>query len=510
MRIIFAILLSVLFFSFLFSCKPTLIPPPTLTISSLNNNLGNITSTSISSLKLFQNGIGTISYSIESNKKWLVLSKNSGNLNSIKDSLILSTDINSNDLINGENFATLTISPIINGEPSASISVEIKGTFISTALATSNSILTLGVLNTLSTASVSLKKIGFENLSFEAISDKPWIVIDKTKGIIQDKIDLNFSIDPTNLEGGKFEGTITIIPIVNNQFQTPIKITILGFYDDIISGQITQHFLTKNEKWGRNINLLGTVTIPLGKTLTITPGTKITVKKNPEASSIKIIANGFLQISGDENNIIELKSEEPSGKGDWTGLEINGDCEISYAVIKNAIHAISFYDYVSFNNPKKAPIIHHVLFDTNFFGISSFKSIYETTFSNLTFKNITYFCYFTVGSQKTNIIDCDFLSDECYVDAIIKSDAGQLSLSNCNFTKKSILSSSHLEAFEGFKNVKVTANNCYNLSRVGGFDRNNNEFTNFNPIQIPNKNIGCGFDNKLASSRFRFSGSNAK
>ena len=93
------------------------------------------------------------------------------------------------------------------------------------------------------------------------------------------------------------------------------------------------------------------------------------------------------------------------------------------------------------------------------------------------------------------------MSDECYVDAIIKSDAGQLSLSNCNFTKKSILSSSHLETFEGFKNAKVTANNCYNISRIGGFDRNYNVFTNLNPIQTSNKNIGCGFDNKIGSSK---------
>ena len=480
MRAFFKIILSILLFSVFYSCKTKIIPPPTLTLSALNNNLGNITSKTISNLKLNQNGVGAISYTIESNKKWLILSKKSGNLNSLSDSLILSTDINSNDLINGENFATITISPIINGQPSVSISLELKGTFITTALSLSSSNLTLGIVKTMTKTSVSLKKTGLEKLSFEAISDKPWIVIDKTIGEIQDVINLNISIDPSNLEGGKFEGTITINPLINNQIQAPLKINISGFFDDVITGQITQHSLTKNEKWGGNINLTGTVSIPFGKSLTIIPGTKITVKKNPEASSIKIIANGLLQMNGDLNNIIEVKSENQNGKGDWTGFEINGDCEISYTLIKNALHAISFYDYVSFNNPKKAPSIHHVLFDTNYFGISSFKSIYETTFSHLTFKNITYFCYFTVGTQKTSILDSDFLSDECYVDAILKTDAGQLSISNCNFVKKTILSSSHLEAFEGFKNVKVTANNCYLITRIGGFDRNNNVFTNLN------------------------------
>ena len=43
-----------------------------------------------------------------------------------------------------------------------------------------------------------------------------------------------------------------------------------------------------------------------------------------------------------------------------------------------------------------------------------------------------------MGSQKTTIIVYDFLSDECYVDAMIKTDEGQLALSNCNFVKKKL------------------------------------------------------------------------
>lgn len=111
-----------------------------------------------------------------------------------------------------------------------------------------------------------------------------------------------------------------------------------------------------------------------------------------------------------------------------------------------------------------------------------------------------------MGSQKTTIIIYDFLSDECYVDAMIKTDEGQLALSNCNFVKKSKLSSSHLEVFEGFKNVKVTANNCYQITKIGGFDRYNDIFTILNLAQTSTKNIGCGFENRYLSSKLIFNG----
>lgn len=52
--------------------------------------------------------------------------------------------------------------------------------------------------------------------------------------------------------------------------------------------------------------------------------------------------------------------------------------------------------------------------------------------------------------------------------------------------------------------MKVTDNNCYQITRAGGFDSNNDIFTILNLAQTFTKNIGCGIENKYLSSRLIF------
>jgi hypothetical protein len=478
--------------------------PPSMGISNTLIDIANIKSTTKSQLLITKTGVGTVSYTAVSDKSWLTFEKNNGYVTGSLDSLKLGTSITSKEITEGENIANVTITPTLNGIAAAPLSLKVKGVFKATALTTSVPNLNLGTLKNADKTSFSINKVGLEFLTFEASADQPWITIDKTSGTISDKIDIVVNVDPTNLIAGKFDGKITINPKVNGQPINAIVVPISGIYDDIITGNVEAHTLAKNEKWGGTINLNGIITVPTGKTLTINPGTKILVKKNPESSLLSIIVNGKLIMNGDLNNIIEIKSNTNTSNADWNGIDVNSDADISYVVMKNAVHALNFFDYSVNNNPQKPANIHHVYFDNNLFGLSSYKSNYEATFNNLTFNNIFYFSFMTLTSKKTQLLDCEFASNICYIDVTLKSDNTDVAINNCNFTLKAANALTHIEVIDGNKSVKVTANNCNLITKIAGFGINNNTFINTNVSQTPLKNIGCGFASRFPSGRLKY------
>jgi Viral BACON domain len=468
------------------------IPPPTLALSSSTINLGDISSKNSAELKLIKSGVGTISYTISSNKTWLVLGKTVGNIILSRDSLVLSTNILANDIIEGENLATLTITPTINGFAGSPVSIDVRGMFKNTAMVTSSNLLNFNILKAPGKISFSLSKIGLENLSFDAMVDKPWIKIDKSSGTVSDKTDIVVDVDPTNLEAGKFEGKITINPKINNLPSAPIVVNIAGVYDDIISGNIEGHILLKNERWGGNINLNGNVVVPVGKTLTILPGSKIIVKKLTSTLGLNISMNGKLIMNGEPGKIIEMKTADNSSNNAWEGIFVNADAEISYAYFRNAVHPVNFENYSIVYNPQKVPDLHHLFFDNDAFGVTAYQSNFDATFYNLSFRNIEYFDFFVVNNKKVTLLECDFNTVKAYIDVVMRANMGNLTLRACNFMAKK-LPQSHLEIYTGISNATVNVNNCYSLGIEIGFGSNGNTLIKSNIATSQLKNIGCGF-----------------
>ena len=491
------ILLSYIFLFFI-GCKQKEVAPPTLSLSNTTIDLGAITSTSTSSLTLTQNGEGTISYTIASNKTWLKLSKSSGTI-STTDAINFSTSINVTDLAEGENTAILSISPTINGVVSPVVSVTVKGFYKTTTISLNSNGLDFGTITANISVFLKMTKIGTENLSFDVSSDKSWLTVDKNTGTLNGTDSLKVTVDTKTLMGGSQTGNITIVPKVNGIAGKQTTVAVKLNYDDTITGIIEKRTLSKNETWGGNISLNGNVTVPKGFTLTIKPGTKIKVKSTD--NGLDLIINGKLVMNGDASNIIEMRSENAKPAfNDWNGIEANGDVEISFAYIKDAFEGINFL-LSGLSTPTKAPFIHHVLFENCFTGIGYFRSKFETTFYNLTFRNLMFNSIMIADANVVTIKDSDFLSTKS--DIAIYAAGLVLSVTNSNFVPKQYVFYENVFVYDDVKyiNNKVTITNSFGISYTDGFNKNGNVFTNTTPASSANLNTGCGFANKYQSAR---------
>lgn len=490
-----------------FACKdpvaePLPIPNPKLAVSKNQVDLGNMSSASKSYIKLKKDGIGQIKYSVSSNKSWLVLDNQMGSLRFLADTVKFHVDLLGKDLIEGDNIATITVKSSINDVDAPDYSIEIKGKFIPTVLQTTATSIALGTIKKAVNTQINFKKIGLEKMTYEVVSDKPWVKINKTSGSIITSDSLAVSVDPTSLSAGPFEAKVTITPKVLGVVGKPSVVTISGTYDDTITGTIEGHTLTKNETWTGNINLNGDINIPKGLSLTIKPGTIIKVKKLSSLLVINVL--GKLIANGESSKIIELRSVESSATdSDWGGIVSQYDIEASYMLLKNAKVGINFENVAVSSFGTALPNIHHVFFDNCVIGILDLKSNLESTLKNLSFRDIYFFSLKFADTKKVNIQDCEFLGDYCYIDVNVSSNNSTISFLNSNFAKKKFSHQTHLEVIDGFKNNTITASNCFQLIPNQTLSVNGNKFSATNASSFANVNIGCGFVNKYAQGRIR-------
>lgn len=481
---------------------PLPIPNPKLVVTKNQVDLGDITSSSKGHFRLIKDGIGVIKYSVTSNKSWLVLDSKEGSLSFLADTVKFHVDLLAKDLIEAENTATLTVKSTINDVPVPDYQVEIKGKFVPTILQTNTNTISFGTIKKDVSAKINLKKIGLENLSYEAISDKPWLKLGKNSGTVASTDSISFNIDPTSLQAGPFEAKITITPKVLGVLGKPSIVTISGIYDDTITGTIEGHVFTKNETWAGNINLNGDITVPKGFSLIIKAGTIIKIKKLPTPLVINVL--GKLVANGESSKIIEFKSNETiTTDGDWGGIVSEYDLEVSYALIKNAKVGLNFERVSNSSFGTALPNIHHVFFDNCVFGILDLKSNLESTLKNLSFRDIYFFSLKFASTKKVNIQDCEFLADYCYIDVNVSSDNSTINFLNCNFAKKKFSHQTHLEVISGFKNNNMTASNCFQLAFDQAVLVNGNKFTATSSSSFANVNIGCGFINRYPQGRIR-------
>lgn len=481
---------------------PLPIPNPKLVVSKNQVDLGGIKSSSIGYFRLKKDGIGVIKYSVSSNKSWLILDSKEGSLSFLADTVKFHVDLLAKDLIEADNNATLTVKSTINDVPVPDYQVEVKGKFVPTILQTNTNSISFGTIKKDVSAKINLKKIGLENLSYEAVSDKPWVKLGKNSGTIASTDSISFNIDPTSVQPGPFEAKVTITPKVLGVLGKPSVVTISGIYDDTITGTIEGHVLTKNETWAGNINLNGDITVPKGFSLIIKPGTIIKIKKLPTPLVINVL--GKLVANGESSKIIEFKSiETNTTDGDWGGIVSEYDLEVSYALIKNAKVGLNFERVSNSSFGTALPNIHHVFFDNCVIGILELKSNLESTLKNLSFRDIYFFSLKFSSTKKVNIQDCEFLADYCYIDVNVSSDNSTINFLNCNFAKKKFSHQTHLEVISGFKNNIMTASNCFQLAFDQALLVNGNKFNATSSSSFANVNIGCGFMNRYPQGRIR-------
>ena len=97
---------------------------------------------------------------------------------------------------------------------------------------------------------------------------------------------------------------------------------------EISYAQTTSGTLAGNETWSGTVTLTGDVTVPVGVTLTINPGTEVVFPAGSddtgggeESGLTELIVNGSLSALGIETSKITFKSDALlPDKGDWGGI----------------------------------------------------------------------------------------------------------------------------------------------------------------------------------------------
>ena len=470
------------------ACKKSDPMPTLLVVPTVDVDMGAISSTVSKELPINFSGKGVVTYTIASDKKWVKLDKTTGTA-SATEKVKISATVPSADLVTGDNVAVLTITPTIDGVVSAQQKIKIIGKYkATTALASANP-LNFGTIKANATNELSLTKDGTETLTYTLKTDQAWISLDKTSGTLATTDKIKVSIDTKGFSYGQQEGNILLTQTVNGVVLPEVKIPVKAFFDNTISGDIAGHTLTKNETWSGIVNLGGDISIPIEYTLTILPGTIVNIKSGG-SNFIQISTYGKFIANGTISKIIEFKSSQ----SDWRGIDVNGDVEISYAYFKNAKYGINYSSFISSSYFTKAPIIKNCFFDSGDIAIA-ISSRFETTFSNLTFRNVNFQGIQTFAISKLNIENTEFAKPDAS-DFMIFSNNLNINVKNSNFEEKSSTSFKHVEISSKNSNNTITAENCYNLKLFNGVDVNGNKVINNKPATaiIPNK--GCGFTNK--------------
>jgi hypothetical protein len=119
--------------------------------------------------------------------------------------------------------------------------------------------------------------------------------------------------------------------------------------------------------WGPGLVIVnGDVTVPVGVTLNIAPGTEVRFIYNfdrvgggtPQRSAIKVY--GALNADGEPSSPIVFKSSHPSAPaaGHWQGIEVynTGTVTMDYCVVEHAVRGV--YGYSSTTQPANVQITH--------------------------------------------------------------------------------------------------------------------------------------------------------
>jgi hypothetical protein len=339
------------------------------------------------------------------------------------------------------------------------------------------------------TGTVILDKVGEGSVSWTVSSDKSWLKLSRTLGLISKKDTLKFSVDPFYLNFGDNSANITLVPTIDNGVKNAIKIPLKINSSAVSVIGSSDYTLTKDEEWRGFTQLKGNVIVPKGKTLTIKEGTFISI-----ADKVRISVQGSLIIQGTSANVVRLFAENnPSGQMSWNGIAFFGEkLEMSYCAFSDMTNGVFIYSNSTSANTK----IDHCLFSNGETGVTDFSNNNNVLLSFNTFLNVKYGYWQWGENKKVSIEGCVFENNTQSAIYLLSNNINDPKLttvliSNSNFIKEGNF------GFIGIsvpQNTSVVADNCFGLSgNYGLISQKGNSMTITNPAKSALKNIGCGF-----------------
>lgn len=339
------------------------------------------------------------------------------------------------------------------------------------------------------TGNIVLDKMGEGSVSWNISSDKNWLKLSRTSGVIFKKDSLKFSIEPFYLNFGNNTANLILIPTVDNVVKNAIIIPVKINSSAVNVIGISEYTLTKDEEWKGFTQLKGNVIVPQGKTLTIKEGTLISI-----TDKARISVQGSLIIQGTPTNIVRLFTENnAAGQAKWNGIAFFGNkLEMSYCAFSDMINGIFIYSNATSANTK----IEHCLFSNGETAITDFSLNTNVLLSFNTFLDMKYGYWQWGENKKVTIEGCVFENNTESAVYLLSNNINDPKLttvliSNSNFIKEGI------SGFIGISvplNTAVVADNCFGLSgNYGLISQKGNSLTIKNPVSSALKNIGCGF-----------------
>ena len=339
------------------------------------------------------------------------------------------------------------------------------------------------------TGNLILDKVGGGNVLWTVSSDKSWLKLSKTSGIILKKDSLKFSVEPYYLNIGDNSANIILIPTVDNVAKNAIKIPVKINSSAVTVVGLTENTLTKDEDWSGYMEIKGNMIVPKGRTLTIKEGTRISI-----ADKARISVQGSLVIKGTATNIVRLFSENnTSGQNLWNGIAFFGEkLEMSYCAFSDMTNGVFIYSNSTSANTK----IEHCLFSNGETAITDFSSNNNVLINFNTFLDLKY-GYWQWGENKKVTIDNSVFENNTNSAIYLLSNnlndpkPTNLSIMNSNFIKEGTL------GFIGISvplNTAVLAENNFGLSgNYGLTSQKGNSINIKSPANSALKSIGCGF-----------------
>lgn len=361
-----------------------------------------------------------------------------------------------------------------------------------TRIIVDSTLISMGNIKTFSEVKIGnllLNKVGDGSVSWTVSSDKSWLKLNRNAGTISKKDSLKFSIDPFFLNFGDNTANIILIPTVNSVAKSAIKISVKINSSAASLIEPSGYILTKDEEWKGYVQMKGNVIVPAGTTLTIKEGTRISI-----ADKARISVQGALIIKGTATNIVRMFSENiTSGQTAWNGIAFFGNkLEMSYCAFSDMTNGVFIYSNSTSVNTK----IEHCLFSNGETAITDFGSNNNVLLNFNSFLDLKYGYWQWGENKKVTIESCIFENNTNSSIYLLSNNSNDpkpttVLISNSNFIK---------EGMSGFIGISVPYNTAVmadnNLGLTGNYgltSQKGNLISIKNPLNIPHKEIGCGF-----------------
>ncbi|MFN4144988.1 MAG: hypothetical protein ACK4GN_04125 [Runella sp.] len=250
----------------------------------------------------------------------------------------------------------------------------------------------------------------------------------------------------------------------------------------------SDYVLNADEDWRGTVRLKATVEVPVGRTLTIQPGTKIIAGEDGELD-----VNGSLTMNGTASKIIQIHAENENDG--WIGIGFKGaNLQMSYCTLADAIIGVFLFSTTSGSIK-----IDRCLFQNSSTAITDFTQDKTLSITNSTFLENDDAYNQWGGGKTVTIENCVFEGNSEAISLLSSSisnrKATTVEVQKSNFLKESSIGFITTSTTFPPYNTTFRATGChglvsgkYTLDRTKG-----NAITIQSAVSSPISGIGCGF-----------------